>query len=215
MVLRVAQAGPPQGGHYVFFAVLFFAAIGVAGCTSSPSPPDDSSYVQTIESWRADRDKAWSESTDPIPAEKRSEFLPLRYFPPDASYAVPAELKLSETRPVVELPTSTGELRRMQIVGTLEFTLNGQKLSLGALSPAGEPIRSLFVPFADLTTKKETYAAGRYLDIEPTATGIYTIDFNYAYNPTCAYNNAYSCPYPPPSNRLQVAVRAGEKAPGS
>ena len=197
------------------FVVLLFASLGAAGCTSSPSPPDDSSYVQQIESWRADRDKAWSESTDPIPAEKRSEFLPLRYFPPDASYAVPAELKLSDTRPVVELPTSTGELRRMQIVGTLEFTLNGQKLSLGALSPAGEPIRSLFVPFADLTTKKETYAAGRYLDIEPTATGIYTIDFNYAYNPTCAYNNAYSCPYPPPSNRLQVAVRAGEKAPGS
>jgi len=189
--------------------------MGAAGCTSSPSPPDDSSYVQTIESWRADRDKAWSETTDPIPVEKRGQFLPLRYFPPDSSYAVPAELKLSDTRPVVELPTSTGELRRMQIVGTLEFTLNGQKLSLGALSPAGEPIRSLFVPFADLTTKKETYAAGRYLDIEPTATGIYTIDFNYAYNPTCAYNNAYSCPYPPPSNRLHVAVRAGEKAPGS
>ena len=196
-------------------SLLLLAAFCAAGCTSSPSPPDDSSYVQTIESWRADRDKAWSESTDPIPADKRGEFLPLRYFPPDSSYAVPAELKLSDTRPVVELPTSTGELRRMQIVGTLEFTLNGQKLSLGALSPAGEPIRSLFVPFADLTTKKETYAAGRYLDIEPTATGIYTIDFNYAYNPTCAYNNAYSCPYPPPSNRLQVAVRAGEKAPGS
>lgn len=196
-------------------SLLLLAVFCAAGCTSSPSPPDDSSYVQTIESWRADRDKAWSESTDPIPADKRGEFLPLRYFPPDSSYAVPAELKLSDTRPVVELPTSTGELRRMQIVGTLEFTLNGQKLSLGALSPAGEPIRSLFVPFADLTTKKETYAAGRYLDIEPTATGIYTIDFNYAYNPTCAYNNAYSCPYPPPSNRLQVAVRAGEKAPGS
>lgn len=196
-------------------SLLLLAVFCAGGCTSSPSPPDDSSYIQKIESWRSDRDKAWSESTDPIPPEKRGEFLPLRYFPPDSSYAVPAELKLSDTRPVVELPTSTGELRRMQIVGTLEFTLNGQKLSLGALSPAGEPIRSLFVPFADLTTKNETYAAGRYLDIEPTATGIYTIDFNYAYNPTCAYNNAYSCPYPPPSNRLQVAVRAGEKAPGS
>jgi uncharacterized protein len=208
------MVGPPKGGHYVFLAVLLFAAMGAAGCTSSPSPPDESSYVQTIESWRTNRDKVWSETTDPIPVEKRSQFLPLRYFPPDPSYAVPAELKLSDTRPVVELPTSTGELRRMQIVGTLEFTLNGQKLSLGALSPAGEPIRSLFVPFADLTTKNETYAAGRYLDIEPTPTGLYTIDFNYAYNPTCAYNNAYSCPYPPPSNRLQIAVRAGEKAPG-
>jgi uncharacterized protein (DUF1684 family) len=190
---------------------LLLAAVA-ASC--SPGPPDESAYVDKIMTWRADRDRAWSESDDPIPPEKRDEFLPLKYFPPDPAYAVPAELKLSDTRPVLELPTSTGELRRMQIVGTLEFTLNGQKMSLGALSPAGEPIRSLFVPFADLTTKNETYAAGRYLDIEPTATGIYTIDFNYAYNPTCAYNNTYSCPYPPPSNRLKIAVRAGEKAPG-
>jgi uncharacterized protein (DUF1684 family) len=198
----------------VVLRVLIVAVISVAGCTSSPSPEDDTTYLNKVLEWRAERDKTWSESTDPIPADKRAQFLPLRYFPPDPSYAVPAQLKLSDTRPVVELPTSTGELRRMQVVGTLEFTLNGQKLSLGALSPAGEPIRSLFVPFADLTTKNETYSAGRYLDIDPTATGIYTIDFNYAYNPTCAYNNAYSCPYPPPSNQLKIPVRAGEKAPG-
>lgn len=196
-------------------AVIIGTVIGTAGCTSSPGPAADAEYLQKVQVWRAERDETWSKTTDPIPEERRAELLPLRYFPPDLSYQVPAQLRLSDTRPVVELPTSTGELRRMQVVGTLEFTLQGQKLSLGALSPAGEPIRSLFVPFADLTTKKETYEAGRYLDIEPTATGIYTIDFNYAYNPTCAYNKAYSCPYPPPSNRLQVAVRAGEKAPGT
>ncbi len=193
---------------------LFVVLILAAGCTSSPAPPDESEYLQKVLTWRADRDRNWSETTDPIPADRRTEFLPLKYFPPDPSYVVPAELRLAQERPVVELPTSTGELRKMQIVGTLEFTLNGQKMSLGALSPAGEPIRSLFVPFADLTTKQETYEAGRYLDIDPTATGLYTIDFNYAYNPTCAYNKAYSCPYPPPSNRLKIAVRAGEKAPG-
>jgi uncharacterized protein len=193
---------------------LFLAVITAAGCTSSPGPADDAEYLQKVQVWRAERDETWSKSTDPIPRERHADLLPLRYFPPDLSYQVPAQLRLSDTRPVVELPTSTGELRRMQIVGTLEFTLQGQKLSLGALSPAGEPIRSLFVPFADLTTKNETYEAGRYLDIEPTATGFYTIDFNYAYNPTCAYNKAYSCPFPPPSNRLKIAVRAGEKAPG-
>jgi len=185
----------------------------VAGCTSSPGPADDAAYLQKIVEWRLERDKTWSESDDPIPAARHAEFLPLKYFPPDPNYAVPAELKLSDVRPVVELPTSTGTLRKMQVVGTLEFTLNGQKQSLGALSPAGEPIRALFVPFADLTTKKETYAAGRYMDIEPTATGLYTIDFNYAYNPTCAYNKSYECPYPPPANRLKIEVRAGEKAP--
>ena len=191
------------------------AAVSAGACTSGPARPDDSSYIASIEARRAKKDRDWRETTDPIPAERRDELLPLRYYPPDPSYAVPAQLRLSDERPVVELPTSTGELRPMQIVGTLEFTLNGQQLSLGALSPAGEPIRALFVPFADQTTKIETYSAGRYLDIQPTATGLYTIDFNEAYNPTCAYNASYSCPFPPPSNQLKVPIRAGEKAPGA
>jgi uncharacterized protein (DUF1684 family) len=198
-----------------FLCAAVLCALGAVACTSSPAPPDESEYLDKVSSWRTERDRAWGESTDPIAPERRAELLPLRYFPANLKYQVPAELKLSDTRPVVELPTSTGTLRKMQIVGTLEFTLEGQRLSLGALSPAGEPIRSLFVPFADLTTGKETYSAGRYLDIDPTATGLYTIDFNYAYNPTCAYNKSYECPYPPPSNRLKVPVRAGEKAPGA
>ena len=192
------------------------ALCAAAGCTSGPPAPDESSYVQQIEEARAAKDREWRASTDPIPADRRDIFLPLRYYPPDPNYAVPASLRISDTRPVIEMPTSTGTLRRMELVGTLEFTLQGQKLSLGALVPAGtRRIEELFVPFADQTTGKETYSAGRYLDIEPTVTGLYTIDFNRAYNPTCAYNESYECPYPPPSNRLKVAIRAGEKAPGA
>jgi len=192
------------------------ALCAAAGCTSGPPAPDESSYVQQIEQARAAKDREWRASTDPIPADRRDIFLPLRYYPPDPNYAVPASLRISDSRPVIEMPTSTGTLRRMELVGTLEFTLQGQKLSLGALVPAGtRRIEELFVPFADQTTGKETYSAGRYLDIEPTVTGLYTIDFNRAYNPTCAYNESYECPYPPPSNRLKVAIRAGEKAPGA
>jgi len=96
----------------------------------------------------------------------------------------------------------------------LEFTLQGQQMSLEAFVEAGtQQITSLFVPFADLTTGKDTYAAGRYLDLKPTPTGFYVIDFNRAYNPTCAYNPTWECPYPPAANRLKVAIRAGEKAP--
>jgi uncharacterized protein (DUF1684 family) len=102
----------------------------------------------------------------------------------------------------------------MQLVGTLEFTLQGEPRRLGAFVEEGtERITDLFVPFADMTTGTETYFAGRYLDIAPTATGYYTIDFNRAYNPYCAYSEAYECPFPPPTNRLSVPVRAGEKAP--
>jgi uncharacterized protein (DUF1684 family) len=199
-----------------FVVTLFTACVGVAACSSGPGAPDDSAYVTEIEAARAVKDQAWRESDDPVPPSKRDTLLPLRYYPPDINYNVPGQLKLSDERPVVQMPTSTGELRRYEQVGVLQFTLQGQPMTLGAFVEAGtKQIQTLFVPFADLTTGKETYSAGRYLDLHPTATGIYTVDFNLAYNPTCAYNETYSCPYPPRSNRLAVAVLAGEKAPGS
>ncbi len=188
----------------------------MAACSSGPSAPDDSAYISELNSARLEKDRQFQEAGDsPIPSDQRKALLPLRYFPVDPNYAVPASLKLSDERPVFEMPTSTGTQRKMQLVGQLEFTLLGQRQTLGAFVEDGTTrIESLFIPFADLTTGKETYSAGRYLDIQPTRTGYYTIDFNLAYNPYCAYNNTYECPYPPPSNRLKMTVRAGEMAPG-
>ena len=191
-------------------------SLALAGaCTSGPPPPDDTKVLQSIEQWRADRETLFRDGPDsPIPAGKKATLLPIPYYPVDQSFIVPAALKLADERPVFEIPTSTGTLRKYQLVGTLEFRLQGQPMTLGALVPAGEEIRDLFVPFTDLTTElKETYPAGRYLDVAPTSSGIYSIDFNRAYNPYCAYNLAYECPYPPASNQLKVAIRAGEKAP--
>ena len=193
--------------------VLLVAIAAATACTSGPPAPDAAAFEEQLAEFRAAREAALKEDPDAIPPEKRDQLLPLKYYPPDEKYTVPAALRLSDG-PIVEVPTSTGTVRRMQLVGTLEFTLDGQPMSLGALAPAGEPVRSLFVPFTDLTTGTETYKAGRYLDLHPTSTGVYMIDFNRAYNPTCAYNEAYECPYPPPSNRLKVAIRAGEKVPG-
>jgi uncharacterized protein (DUF1684 family) len=191
-------------------------AFAAAACSSGPSAPvDTQAYLQRVLEHRAIKDKTFQEEPEPIPVEKRATLLPLRYYPPDQSYSAPAELKLANERPVFEMPTSTGKLRRMERVGVLEFSLKGQPMSLAAFVEEGQALENLFVPFADLTTGKETYPAGRYLDIHPTSTGFYTIDFNMAYNPTCAYNETYDCPFPPPSNRLKVAILAGEKAPGS
>lgn len=192
-------------------------ALAAAACSSNPSvPADDAAVVQEIEAYRADRDKYMREDPEsPIPPARKDVLLPLRYYPPDPAFSVPAVLNVSAgARPVMEVPTSKGVPRRVELVGTLEFTLKGQKLTLGAFVEEGtRQISSLFVPFADLTTGTETYPAGRYLDLHPTATGIYTIDFNKAYNPFCAYNNSYECPLPPPSNRLGLPITAGEKAP--
>ena len=192
------------------------AALGAAACTSGPpAPVDTQAYVKQIAEARALKDKTFREEPEPIPRDKVDVFLPLRYYPPDPSYAAPAELKLANERPVFEMPTSTGKLRRMERVGVLEFMLRGQPMSLAAFVEEGQRLEVLFVPFADLTTGKDTYPAGRYLEIRPTSTGFYNIDFNTAFNPTCAYNATYECPYPPPSNRLTVEILAGEKAPGA
>jgi uncharacterized protein (DUF1684 family) len=213
----VVSLRPASGGHRVFpLAALVVTASVVAGCSSGPGAPVDAqAYSKQILEARAVKDRAFREDPEPIPPAKRDKLLPLRYFPPDPSYSVPAELKLADDRPIVVMPTSTGKPRRMQRVGVLEFSLRGEEMALAAFVPEGEKVESLFVPFVDLTTGKETYPAGRYLDLHPTTTGYYTIDFNLAYNPTCAYNEAYECPYPPPSNRLKVEIRAGEKAPGT
>ena len=196
--------------------ILSLAAVGLTlACSSSPPAPEGD-VVKEIEAYRADRDRFMRDDPEsPIPADKKHLLVPLRYYPPDPSYSVPAALNLtSGTRPVMEVPTSTGAPRRVELVGTLEFTLRGQKLALSAFVDEGtRQIRQLFVPFADTTSGTDTYPAGRYLDLEPTPTGIYTIDFNKAYNPFCAYNNSYECPLPPPSNRLKVAITAGEKNP--
>jgi uncharacterized protein (DUF1684 family) len=198
------------------FLAATVAALVAGGCTSGPpAPVDPQAYVKQVAEARALKDKTFREEPEPIPADKRDTLLPLRYYPPDPSYAAPAELKLANQRPVFEMPTSTGKLRRMERVGVLEFSLKGQPMSLAAFVEEGQPLELLFVPFADRTTGKETYPAGRYLEIRPTSTGFYNIDFNMAFNPTCAYNASYDCPFPPASNRLQAEIRAGEKAPGS
>ena len=220
---RIARLSPGSQGvgassrlRLVSTALLLTLGLAVAGCTSGPGVPDDSEYLKTVADGRAAKDAAFREEKDPIPADKRDVLLPLKYFEIDPGFTVPAVLRLANERPVFEMPTSTGDLRKMQRVGVLEFTLQGQAMSLGAFVEDGtQQIAQLFVPFADMTTGSETYAAGRYLDIHPTQTGLYTVDFNLAYNPYCAYNSTYDCPFPPPSNRLKIPVRAGERAPGA
>jgi uncharacterized protein (DUF1684 family) len=196
-------------------AIVLLAALPGA-CNAGNPPPEESEgdYVTQIQVARADLDETYRNQPDkPIPPEKMNEFLPLKYFPPDPEYVVPAALNPSNERIVVEMPTSQGKIRRHQRVGVLEFTLKGQPLTLGAFIEAGAGLNRLFVPFSDMTSGTETYAAGRYLELDRTPSGVYTIDFNKAYNPYCYYNPDYDCPYPPRESRLPLPIRAGERLP--
>jgi uncharacterized protein (DUF1684 family) len=193
-------------------------AIGVlAGCNAGNPPPSDAdaSYPVQLQAARAAKDAAFrAQPNEPVPPHLMDKLLPLKYFPPDLEFVVPASLKLADQRIFVEMPTSTGEIRKEERVGVLEFTLKGRPLTLAAFIEAGsEDVSRLFVPFSDLTSGAETYAAGRYMDLERTPTGLYNVDFNKAYNPYCYYNTKFDCPYPPKENRLPLPVRAGERLP--
>jgi uncharacterized protein (DUF1684 family) len=179
---------------------------GLAGCSS---PPED--YATKIAAERAQKDEMFREDRreSPVKPAEIDKFVPLSYFPIDESYAVPAQLEPAVERVAVTMPTSTGTLRTVRRVGLLRFNLKGQPLKLAAFLEEGS--RSLFVPFSDLTSGTETYQAGRYMNLDPSPSGIYIVDFNVAYNPYCYYNAEYECPLPPSENRLPIPIRAGER----
>ena len=200
----------------LFLCVATAMAAALSGCNAgAPAPAEnEDDYVRQIMTARAEKDGAFrNQPNEPVPPDKVKQFVPLRYFPPDPEYVVPASLKPAEERIVVEMPTSAGKLRKQQRVGVLEFTLKGKQLTLGAFVEAGADINRLFVPFSDMTSGTETYSAGRYLELDRTPTGLYTIDFNKAYNPYCYYNPDFDCPYPPRESRLPLPIRAGERLP--
>jgi uncharacterized protein (DUF1684 family) len=187
-------------------AWIFFLIFVVTACSS---PPEN--YSGRIAAEREQKDLMFKEDrrASPVKPEELSKFLPLSYFPIDESYAVPAELEPAAEQVSVTMPTSTGTLRAVSLVGTLKFSLKGQPLKLTAFLEEGS--RRLFVPFSDLTSGTETYQAGRYMTLDPSPSGIYIVDFNIAYNPYCYYNAEYECPLPPSQNRLPVPIRAGER----
>jgi uncharacterized protein (DUF1684 family) len=198
-----------------FTTTVALAAMALAGCDAgNPPPAKEADYTTQIQVERAAKDDAFrKQPNEPVPPDKMDEFLPLKYFPPDADYVVPAALNPSQERTIVEMVTSNGKIRRQHRVGVLEFTLKGQPLTLGAFVEEGADVNRLFVPFSDMTSGTETYAAGRYLELDRTASGVYTIDFNKAYNPFCYYNKDFDCPYPPRESRLPLPIRAGERLP--
>ncbi len=106
------------------------------------------------------------------------------------------------------METTRGQVQNFHRYGLVHFQVdgNGTQVTLYAAAQAHE----LFLPFRDATSGKETYGAGRYLDLHADADEI-VIDFNYAYNPNCAYNPDWNCPLPPVENWLKVPIRAGEK----
>ncbi len=144
----------------------------------------------------------------------------LRFYAPDVSYRVLAAFTKTAKGNTFMMPTHSGKNKAYREYGVLSFKLHGKKYKLHAYQSADsikkELAAYLFIPFTDLTSNRETFGGGRYIDMDTGEVkgSKLVLDFNKCYNPYCAYAEGYSCPIPPDENRLKTAIKAGEKLYG-
>jgi len=166
--------------------------------------------------WRETRDELFrSHPQSPLPAERRSSFDGLEYWPYDPEARVLAGLEDVDAPPE-PVATSGTEPILFTPFARASFELRGEPLTL-ELAWLAAYGGGVFVCFRDATGGRESYGGGRYLlDTVKGADlgeddGRLVLDFNFAYNPSCSYDPGWVCPLAPPANRLEVAVEAGEK----
>jgi uncharacterized protein len=170
-------------------------------------------YTPLIELLRKEKDEFMKTSSEsPLKSAKES-YIGLNYFPANLDFKVRAKIEPITSKSFLTLSTSSGEKEKYLKHSFAIFELNGQEYRLLLLKKAtGKQNEAIFTAFADDTSGKLTYGGGRYLDLTFKNANKIDLDFNLSYNPYCAYNGTFSCPFPPPENVLPIAIEAGEKS---
>ncbi|MBV6646266.1 MAG: DUF1684 domain-containing protein [Cyclobacteriaceae bacterium] len=150
----------------------------------------------------------------PLTKKDRRKFKGHNFFAIDSTFRVEAELIKIDDNEKYQLKTTTRGVRNFTKYAKAKFVLSGRTFELSVYqsdrlksTPGYEDY--LFLPFTDLTSGRETYGGGRYIDLRIPDDEVLVIDFNKSYHPYCAYNDNYSCIVPPRENRLDTRVEAG------
>ncbi|MGB8359795.1 MAG: DUF1684 domain-containing protein [Acidimicrobiia bacterium] len=164
--------------------------------------------VDELIEFRKDKDRYFGTEPDsPLDERDRPGFPGLDYFEPRLDLVFTVAVEPGDGSEV-RVQTSDDREKVYRNAGRVRFEIEGVKVGL-TLYDTGHT--GLFIPFRDATSGDTTYGAGRYLDVEPNEDGTVTIDFNFAYNPSCVYSDGWSCPIPPAENWLAVQIEAGER----
>jgi uncharacterized protein (DUF1684 family) len=175
-------------------------------------PEEVETWKRALLRFRAQRDEFMRLGRDsPFTRSGQQDFQGLRYFDPDHAFRFEAKLQRYRTEGSVMMTTSKGTRQLFNNVGRFDLVVESSPVQLQAYQSAEREDPNLFMPFKDTTSGKVTYGAARYLDMKVEHDDIYLVDFNYAYNPYCAYSEGFVCPLPPAENWLSVAISAGEK----
>ncbi len=175
-------------------------------------PEDEETWSRALSKFRAEKDEYFRAShNSPLSQDLRAAFHGLSYFDPDPSLRLEARLQRYDSPVAVMVATSKGTRQLFNRVGYFDLAVEGTPVRIHAYQSAERDDPNLFVPFRDSTSGTQSYGAARYLDLPVEHNDEYAVDFNYAYNPYCAYSEDYVCPLPPQENWLKVPIRAGEK----
>jgi uncharacterized protein (DUF1684 family) len=177
-----------------------------ARATSAADP------VGALERFRAGRDGLFRDHPDsPLQVDDRTGFTGLPYWPHDPDLRFEVDVEPLPVQRAIAMAVN-GESFALDRIGRVTLPVGSLEVYWIAVYGGG-----VFVPFRDATAGTETYGAGRYLldtvkgaDLGGSGDRL-VLDFNYAYHPSCAYDPRWSCPLPPPANRLTVPIRAGER----
>lgn len=162
-----------------------------------------------LQEFRKEKDEFFGrDHQSPLTADQQRNFHGLAYFPENPSLVIKAKIDRGVEPKIIRMQTTKGEEQTYRPYGVVRFQVDGKDTQVTLY--ASENSHELFLPFRDATSGKESYGAGRYLDLHAHGDEI-VIDFNYAYNPYCAYNPDWNCPLPPSENWLKIPIRAGEQ----
>ncbi len=160
----------------------------------------------------------YADSTkSPLKKKDLAVFKALEFFPISEKYFVQAKFIRTKKEKPFEMKTTTSRKPLYVKYGELHFEIEGIPCRLNVyqnveFSKKPDYKNSLFLPFTDYTSGVESYGGGRYIDLQIQEGENWSIDFNQAYNPYCAYNEKYSCPIVPEENDLKVEIKAGVKS---
>ncbi|MBE0645264.1 MAG: DUF1684 domain-containing protein [Bacteroidetes bacterium] len=211
---------PFQNRERSLAVFLFVTSLLLASCgqpdkkdETKSDAADDDVYTLEVKKDRLEKDKyLLTAPNTPIKASDMELFAGLSYYPVDKSFVFETVLRRLAEPEEVTIATSKDRPRIMLHIGALPFTVEGKEYALQVYAPKDTTDGNYwFIPFTDKTSGEETYGGGRYIDIDDIASDSTFLDFNYAYNPYCSYNERYDCPIPPPENALPIPIPAGER----
>ncbi len=196
---------------FLFFAFLFFTIASTVDAQMFYGTTD-------LQIFREGREKEFKDKKEsPLTDEDFNLFKGIDNFETAKKFRVTANFKVALKEKSFPMLTSSGKSKTAVKVGEVLFKINkiAYKLNvyqIGTPTDDDEYKDLLFIPFKDLTNGKQTYSGGRYIDIWKPKSNKVILDFNLAYNPSCAYgSDKYNCPIPPKENFLKLNIRAGEK----